>query len=357
MTPSSSSTELTPQIEELFLAEGASQVGVARLEKPLSLEIYREWLNKDFHGDMQYLKDHLPLKTNPQLLLPRAKTALVASFPYFPEPFAHGALKHTRLAFYAKNLDYHQWIKKKLNSIISTLQRLYPDHDFLAMSDSHPVLERDLAQRAGLGWIGKNTCLIHPKRGSLFFISEIYTTLEFQADQKPMTDHCGTCTRCMDVCPTGAIVQARELDARKCISYLTIEYRKLPPVELRTAMGDWFFGCDLCQTVCPWNLKWNDRAQLDSRPTRELNDSHARDGLIKDLCYILETSNRSLAKDLAATPLARAGGVGLKRNALIVIANLKLVELKHQVELLHDHSRLGDLARWCLNQLTETQAT
>jgi epoxyqueuosine reductase len=330
---------------------GFSQYGLATLEKPLSFAYYEAWLAEGLHGDMKYLSEHAPIKEDAQRQWPRAKSALVFAMPYFPHPekTPDSPLKSARVSLYAQGYDYHFWFRGRMQKLCEDLKALFPDEDFIAFTDSSPVLERDLAQRAGLGWVGKNTCLIHPKKGSLFFIGEIYTSLDFKVDIAPLPDFCGTCTRCMDICPTGALVSPKKMDARKCISYLTIESREVPPEELRPQIHDWFFGCDLCQTVCPWNQKVF-KGQLSVETSLTLSTSEEA-SLTADLRYILESSGKKLGRDFAGTPLARAGSFGLKRNALIVIANRGLKELKPLVESYHQHEKLGELSQWASRQL------
>jgi epoxyqueuosine reductase len=225
----------------------------------------------------------------------------------------------------------------------------------LFFTDSGPVLERDLAARAGLGFVGKNTCLIDRKKGSLFFIAEIYTTLTLPIAKidpdEVKKDFCGTCTRCIDACPTGALIAPKDLDARLCISYLTIESRKTVPPELRNKIGDWLFGCDICQIVCPWNIKAHGSVLLNSFSTESQEPGERDTALTQDLRYLLTTSSRQLERDFAGTPLARAGGFGLKRNALVVIANRRIETLLKEVEALLPHPKLGELAQWTLLEL------
>ena len=220
---------------------------------------------------------------------------------------------------------------------------------FLAMTDSTPILERDLAYRAGLGWVGKNTCLIHPKKGSLFFLGEIITSLNIESPLTPVHDFCGTCTRCMDICPTQALISPRKMDARKCIAYLTIESRDIPPEELRKPIGDWLFGCDLCQTVCPWNQKVF-KNELETQELLSLSSEEEK-LQVEDLRYLLTSSGKKLEKDFFGTAYSRAGSFGLKRNALIVAANRNLKELTPEIEALSTHPKLGPLAEWALTQL------
>ena len=326
-----------------------SHWGTADLITPLSLEFYKSWLDQGYHSSMGYLKDHLPQKENPQLLGAKLKSSLIFCFPYLPHPEGEDfPLKDLRTALYAKGKDYHFWIKNHLKDLTLALQEIYPDEQFLVLTDSGPVLERDLAYRAGLGWIGKNTCLIDRKEGSLFLIGEILTSLSLQPNTQIEPDFCGTCTACIDICPTKAIKEPRLLDAGRCISYLTIESRQVPPIELRQKIGDWFFGCDLCQTVCPWNKKVF-KTFLNSKTNPDLANGTL--GMTEELKMILSSSGKQLQRMFAGTPLDRAGSFGLKRNAMIVATNLKLIALKENIEAYQNHEKLGELAVWCIKEL------
>ncbi|MCB0414892.1 MAG: tRNA epoxyqueuosine(34) reductase QueG [Bdellovibrionales bacterium] len=319
------------------------QYGFAALEKPYSLNQYKNWLEKNFHGTMKYLETHLEEKEFPQRLQTRAHSAIVVTRNYYPFPkdSKNNLFPNLQIALYAKGEDYHHWLMQELNQLCKILKQHFPEEEFIPFVDSAPVLERDLAYRAGLGWIGKNSCLIHSKIGSLFFIAEIYTSLNLTSFTSPHPDRCGTCTRCIDACPTQAIQSDRTLDARRCISYLTIESKDIPEDELKPLMGKWFYGCDICQTVCPWNLKHH---SLES-PTFD------RQSLILELTQILSSSNKKLMLQLKNSPLNRARGFGLKRNALLVIQNIPLFELKHEVEKLVNDDRLGALATDVLQTL------
>ncbi|MEN0057345.1 MAG: tRNA epoxyqueuosine(34) reductase QueG [Bdellovibrio sp.] len=346
MTPQEMKNLLDPTLNEL----GLSHFGWAALERPLSYEFYTQWLQEGLHGDMAYLETHAPTKEKPQRQWPRMQSALVFAIPYYPHPEKNPVfpLQQARISLYAQGQDYHFWFRERMQILCQKLAALFPGEEFLSFTDSSPVLERDLARRAGLGWVGKNTCLIHPKKGSLFFIGEIYTSLTWSSDFAPLPDFCGTCQRCLDICPTQALIEPRKLDARKCISYWTIESRQVPPEELRSAMGDWFFGCDLCQTVCPWNQKVF-KGQLSIERSQSLSTSE-EELLLQDLRYILTSSGKQLERDLRGTPLARAGSFGLKRNALIVAANRDLSSLEAEVSALLTHPKLGELAQWTLQQ-------
>lgn len=324
--------------------------GLTQLQKPLSFDIYREWLTKGYSGTMEYLERHSEAKETPQKLSSRAQSAIVVAVDYVPHPESQNfPLKAAKIARYARGDDYHFWLQQRLKALVEDLKTQFPDEEFLTFTDAQPVLERDLAYRAGLGWFGKNSCLIHPKKGSLFLLGEIYTSIALKEEaQLPITDHCGKCTRCIDACPTQAIVSPREVDARKCISYLTIETKEDPPLELRNKMGDWLFGCDICQTVCPWNVKFYKEKIVDQESTRS--------ELIADLRFILESSNSQLQKVFAGTALSRSAGTKLKRNAIIVCANKHLTEFTDILTSLKSDVRLGEISSWALTQLASKES-
>lgn len=346
MTLDNDST-LQPLVEK----HGFAWWGVARLERPHTFEIYKDWVESGQHGEMEYLSLHLPQKQNPQLLLPDARTAIVVAVNYLPHPAPQPKewpFEELKVARYARGQDYHHWLKTRLDGLAQDLGMRYPGEVFLAMTDSRPVLERDLGQRAGLGWFGKNTCLIHPKRGSFFLIGEIYTSMDLVASATAQSDHCGSCRRCLDACPTQALTAPHQLDARLCISYWTIEARGVPPVELRPKLGDWFFGCDICQEVCPWNQKVF-REELRSNPKPE---AEKRERTVLELQMVFESSNKKLGRMFEGSALSRAGGRGLKRNAVLVAARLGLVELAPTIAKLKQTSpELEELCLWALTCL------
>jgi epoxyqueuosine reductase len=340
-------------IEKALKHEGFENFGFAELTTPVSIDLYEDWLKKGYQGEMAYLSRHLPEKREPQKLLAKARMAIVVTQNYVPHPQPieiWPLTDSTKVASYARGRDYHHFLAEKLGRVIASLKEIYPSEEFRSFTDSSPVLERDLAKKAGLGWIGKNTCLLNRATGSLFLIAEIYTTMLLPIAHLESPDHCGTCTRCLDACPTGALVNPRELDARKCISYLTIESRELPPVGLRKQMGDWFFGCDICQNVCPWNIKFHGAEKLTPKSAEPLNDAD----LTQDLRWVLTSSNRALEKAFIGTPLTRAGGFGLKRNALVVAANRGLRELTIEITKIKDDPKLSELAEWALKTLEES---
>lgn len=369
------------KLQDLCQKIGASHAGLTPLDRPFTWQHYENWLEQGFAGEMEYLKTHAPVKKDPLLWKPTLHSAIVVAFPYVDHPEPHDVFTSTRTALYARGFDYHFWIKSKLQNFIQELQALYPDEKFETHTDSSPLLERDLAKRAGLGWFGKNTCLIHPKKGSLFLIGEILTSLKFELKMEALPDFCGKCQKCMEICPTQAIATPRVLDAAKCISYLTIESKKIPPENLRFSIGDWFFGCDLCQTVCPWNQKvFKNRIHANPLPANalsaeqintsevftnpvstnklsllsqlELAEAEAQN-LETELRWILNSSHNQILKKVKGTPLYRAGAKGLKRNALIVIANRKMTQLHEDVQRLASDDYLGELATWTLAELAK----
>ncbi len=337
---------------------GIQRFGVVAIEKPVSIAFYQNWLAEGLHGSMGYMEQHAPLKQEPQKFWKPAQTAIVVARNYLPHPhpLSDFPLKAARISTYARGADYHSWMESELQAVITELRSEFPGAEFLASVDSKPVLERDLAYRAGLGWYGKNTCLIDRSEGSFFFIGEILTSLKLEPFGEISHDFCGKCQRCMDACPTGAFVEPRKLDARKCISYWTIESRDVAPEPIRSQIGDWLFGCDICQTVCPWNQK-NLGPEIKNFESGERegevglsSDAH-QSRLAEELRWILTSSNKSLARSLRATPLSRAAGNKLKRNALIVIGNQKIMELAPEVRSYLSHDKLGDLAAWTLQCL------
>lgn len=210
------------------------------------------WLNSGFNGKMSYMENHFEMRTDPRKLVPGAKSVVTLMYNYH-NPKAQKDSTAPKISQYAYGKDYHQIIKAKLRELLEFLRVKVGEVDGRCFVDSAPVLERDWAKRSGTGWIGKNTLLINPKAGSYFFLSELIIDLEMDVDG-PIKDYCGTCTRCIDACPTDAISpNGYIMDGSKCISYLTIELRENIPIEYKDKMEGWMFGCDICQEVCPWN--------------------------------------------------------------------------------------------------------
>lgn len=326
-----------------------SHWGASALVEPQSFAIYESWLSEGKHAQMHYLKEQAEIKKAPQIKYAFAKSALTFAAPYLPHPKGPSPFQYLKIAKYAQGADYHHWLIDKLNQIIAHLKKQFPKEEFLALTDSAPILERDLANKSGLGWFGKNTCLIHPKQGSFFLIGEILTSLEIKNQFAPVPDFCGTCTRCIDACPTQALDKnTKSLDANKCISFWNIESREVPPIELRPQIGDLLFGCDVCQQVCPWNQKvFKTEFALEAGAPPP-----SRDDILSELKWILTSSNRQIQKKIIGTPLMRAGPFGLKRNALIIAGNMKARELFEDIRKFREHEKLSELADWALNEVS-----
>ena len=230
-----------------FLSCGISKA-VFLEEEATKLE---NWLNDGKHGEMKYMENHFDMRLDPRKLVPDAKSVISLSYNYFNENLQKDK-DAPKISKYAYGNDYHKVIKEKLKILFKELQKEFGDINGRVFIDSAPIMEKAWAAKSGLGWIGKNTNLISQKVGSFYFLAEIIVDLEFEYDS-PVTDHCGSCTACIDSCPTGALVKPYEIDASKCISYLTIELKDEIPSEFNGKMDNWAFGCDVCQDVCPWN--------------------------------------------------------------------------------------------------------
>ena len=228
---------------------GISKAGFLEEEAP-RLE---EWLNQNYQGEMAYLANHFDKRLDPTKLVDGARTVVSLAYNYFPKATLPAGDEDIKLAKYAYGEDYHLVIRGKLNSFLEILREEIGEINGRAFVDSAPVMERQWAQKAGIGWIGKNSLLLNREIGSFFFLAELIIDLEVMPDSPIIKDYCGTCTKCIDACPTDAIVEAGVVDGSKCISYLTIELKEAIPAEFKGKMENWAFGCDICQDVCPWN--------------------------------------------------------------------------------------------------------
>ena len=293
-------------LKETALDLGFSFVGVAKagFMEPEARRL-EAWLEKGFQGKMGYLENHFEKRVDPTKLVPGAKSVVSLVYNYFPQkPIkVEGAPK---LARYAYGKDYHFVVKDKLNQLLERMREEVGAIDGRCFVDSAPVLERDWARRSGIGWVGKNTLLIHPRAGSYFFLAELIIDLPLTPDG-PLKDYCGTCTRCIDACPTDAIAEeGYEMDGSKCISYLTIELKEAIPKEFEGKMEDWMFGCDICQEVCPWNRFSTPHSEPAFEPNSELHRMTRADWL-----ELTEETFREVFKKSA---VKRTKYSGLKRN-------------------------------------------
>src|SRR5688572_18889935 len=265
----------TQKLKEMATRHGFLGVGIAKAEfmqdEATRLET---WLSKGYHGEMAYMANHFDKRLDPTKLVPGAKSVVSLMYNYFPGEVAKPVISNDseresfKISRYAYGEDYHKVVRRKLKALVADLKNEIGDFHGRVFVDSAPVMERDWAKRSGQGWIGKNTLLINPKKGSYFFLAEIILDIEFDYDH-PLRDHCGTCTRCIDACPTDAISpEGYILDGSKCISYLTIELKSSIPESFKGQMQDWIFGCDICQEVCPWNRF----ATTHQEPAFEMSD-------------------------------------------------------------------------------------
>ena len=262
------------------------------------------WLASGYAGVMRYLHRQARKRKDPRLIIPEARSVLVVLDNYYDgEPDPGPA---PRVARYARGADYHRVTRERLEPLADLL-RSHGAAVAHTYTDSGPVPERALALRAGLGWIGKNTMLIRQGVGSFFFIGTVFTDLELQLDREEAPDHCGSCTRCLDACPTGALVEPRVLDATRCISYLTIEQKGPIPEPLAERLEGWVFGCDICNEVCPWNLRF-----AEATSAEEFRPRHALDGAGPDLFDDMDVEE--FARRFGDTPFERPGLQGMRRN-------------------------------------------
>ncbi|MBW7932813.1 MAG: tRNA epoxyqueuosine(34) reductase QueG [Gemmatimonadaceae bacterium] len=291
--------------------------GIASLGVPDTIAHFDAWLAAGHHGEMGYMERGAELRRDARRPVEGMQSALVVALNY------GGTQPAGPIARYARFTDYHRVMWDKLDALLARARTELPDVKGRSFVDSAPVLERDLAHRAGLGWFGKNTLLIHPKLGSFFFLGALFLDVALEADPPFATDHCGSCTRCLDACPTQAFVAPHVLDARRCISYLTIELKGAYTSEQAALVGDHVFGCDICQEVCPWNHKFSVGASEPAFvPLERLAAPDAR-ALAR---AFLATAPGEFAKQFKHMPLSRAKLVGLKRNAASVLANVGTIE-------------------------------
>jgi epoxyqueuosine reductase len=263
------------------------------------------WLQQGFHGSMQYMENYFDLRTDPRKLVPGAKSVITLLLNYFPAE--HQQNNAPKIAKYAYGKDYHDIIRDKLNNLIQLIKQNIGDINGRGFVDSAPVLERSWAVRSGAGWIGKNGNLINKQQGSYFFIATLITDLNLMTDDAFAKDYCGTCTKCIDACPTNAIKENKVIDGSRCISYFTIELKDaIIPIEMKNKFEDWMFGCDICQDVCPWNRF--------SKPTNEIAFTPIPEILNLSTAEWESLSEEAFKKIFKSSPLKRSKFKGIQRN-------------------------------------------
>ena len=341
---------LTASVKAEAFRLGFDLAGIAPAVSPAGFPRLQQWIEKGYAGEMNYLPRREDAYAHPRHVLETVRSVVMLAVNYKtadPPPAGPNAGRVARYAWGTG--DYHDLLREKLRQLGDFLHAERPGCRTRGIVDTAPLLERDFARLAGLGWFGKNTMLIHKRAGSFLFLAGLLTDVDLEPDQPHETAHCGTCTRCLDACPTDAFVGPYVLDARKCISYLTIELRDQPiPEPLREGMGEWLFGCDICQDVCPWNRKAPATADPAFQPAEDLAPA--------DAIALLSMSEDEFRERFRHTPLWRPGRAGLLRNAAIVLGNRGDARaIPALIEALEDEAPLiRKAAAWALARLAET---
>ena len=312
-----SSNELSRQIKQWGHELGFQQVGITDTNLQQAEQRLQAWLAQGYHADMEYMHKHGLKRSRPALLQPETVSIISVRMDYLPE--AHEAMETTLnnpvaafISRYALGRDYHKVLRKRLQKLALRIEQEVGIFGYRAFVDSAPVLEKAIAEKAGLGWIGKHSNIINKKVGSWFFLGEIYTTLTLPSDI-PSQNHCGQCVACIDICPTQAIVAPYQVDARRCISYLTIELKGSIPEELRPLMGNRIYGCDDCQLICPWNRFARLSNEADFSPRHNLNSQH--------LIELFNWTENEFLKKTEGSAIRRIGYQQWLRNIAVALGN------------------------------------
>lgn len=334
---------------------GFTLAGVTNPDPPAHFEVFEAWLEAGRHGEMSYLSTERSKtwRADPRQILPECQSILVLGMPHavpetIPEEANHDTGLQGKIAAYAWGDDYHDVIADRLQQLVALIEdRIGEPVPNRYYTDTGPIMEHDLAQRAGLGWIGKNTCLINPSQGSYFLLAVVLLGIYLEPDMPFIPDHCGSCRRCLEACPTSCILEDRTIDARRCISYLTIELKGAIPSELRSQTGNWVFGCDICQQVCPWNLRFAD--QVKNVVFKE------RPGVPSpDLIAELSLTSQEFNHKFKGSPVKRAKRRGYLRNVALAIGNSRQASaIRHLKEALLQvpEPLVRQHAAWALGQI------
>jgi epoxyqueuosine reductase len=296
---------------------GFQQVGIAGLDLAEHEQHLQRWLDAGYQGEMDYMAAHGSKRSHPDELVPGTLRVISLRMDYLPgNTEMSQRLSQPETAYvsrYALGRDYHKLIRKRLQQLAERIQQAIGPFGYRAFVDSAPVLEKAIAQQAGLGWIGKNTLVLNRKAGSWFFLGELFVDLPLPVDAPHSSEHCGKCTACLDICPTGAFIGPYVLDARRCISYLTIELKGAIPLELRPLIGNRVFGCDDCQIICPWNRFARPTSQGDFQPRHQLDNS--------DLAQLFRWTEEEFLSRTEGSPLRRTGYQNWLRNLAVGLGN------------------------------------
>ncbi len=340
--------QLANSIKRWGLELGFQQVGITDTQLQIYEKRLQEWLDNNYHGEMIFMTKHGEKRTHPEQLIPNTLRIISVRMNYLPaNPKIIETLKDPTKAYisrYAVGRDYHKLMRKRLQKLADNISAEINHFGYRAFVDSAPVLEKPIAEKAGLGWIGKNTLLLNHHAGSWFFLGELYTDLPLPCD-KPATNHCGSCSACIDICPTKAIIAPYQLDARRCISYLTIELRGSIPEELRPLMGNRIYGCDDCQLICPWNKFAKPTDEKDFQPRHGLNSPQLIDLFMWTEAQFLENTEGSAIR--------RIGYICWLRNIAVALGNApfsrELIKaLQHRLN--HDSELVREHVQWALTQ-------
>ena len=340
---------LTQQIQTRAHELGFELVGITPAERSQTIQRYRQWIASGYAGKMGYLERHLPLKEDTRTLLQEAKSVISLAMNYWtldtPKDLAEDPGRG-QISRYAWGDDYHDVIRERLLLLVEFIKNTAETElKSRVFVDSGPILEREYAQKAKLGWIGKNTNLINWRSGSWYFLSEVLVSIELESETQPLRGSCGTCTKCIEACPTDAIIEPNLLDSRLCISYLTIELKDSIPKELRPEMGNLIFGCDICQEVCPWNSK--------ATPTTEPAFQPRHGNLAPELLTLINMTQTEFSKRFKGSPIKRAKRKGFLRNVIVAIGNWRsraAVPALKKV-LIDDEPLIRGHAAWALGQV------
>ncbi|MFM8326569.1 MAG: tRNA epoxyqueuosine(34) reductase QueG [Pirellulaceae bacterium] len=346
------SDELTMALKHHAVELGFDAVGIVAAQEATTYVAFLRWLEEGHAGEMTYMNRRREAYRHPNGVLPGCKSLVMLLLSYKQPIRSADREGDGKVAAYAcSGIDYHDRIRQPLRHLSDWLKRIEPSAKCRGAVDTAPLLERDFARLAGLGWIGKNTMLIHPKLGSYTFIAALLTDLELKPDAPFATQHCGTCRACLDACPTQAFPAPYQLDATRCISYWTIESRSIAPESLRPALGDWVWGCDICQEVCPWNQK-----PIPSQTDWLQGDPAVRQSNLVALLSIDETT---FTTRYANAPMLRAGWSGMVRNAALAAGNRQLASTRN---LLMEHLKrphpdsTHEAIRWALGRIDAAAA-
>ena len=345
---------LTQQIQARAHKLGFELVGIIPAAQSETIARYRQWIENGYAGQMGYLEKHLPLKTDVRQLLSEAKSVISLAMNYYtldpPKALAEDPARG-QISRYAWGDDYHDIIRQRLSELVDFIkQTAETELQTRVCVDTAPIIEREYAQKAGIGWIGKNTNLIHWRSGSWYFLAEVLVSIVLESETLAPRGSCGTCTRCIEACPTDAIVEPNLLDSRRCISYLTIELKERIPKAFRAKMGNLIYGCDICQEVCPWNSK--------AVPTDDPAFQPRAGNFAPTLLSLIGMTQQEFSRRFRGSPIKRAKRRGFLRNVLVAIGNWgeqrAIPALKKA--LTDDEPLVRSHAAWALGQIGGTAA-